>query len=265
VRLRGLPAGDGPLREIGTDRAELETQYRTPGSLLNRAAIYRFAVEPSDLIGEVLAQLPAPETGARVLDAGCGPGLYLARLSGWQRFGVDLSLGMARVAAGHATVAVADVQRLPFATASFDAVIAAHMLYHVPDIGAAAAELARVARRGATVLAVTNGERHLHEIGGDLRPSSLSSRFTLENGPAQLEPHLGVIRVERFRNQLRVPEAAPVVSYVDSTRSMYEPHLQPGMTWDAVLERARRRIEERIAADGFWTGTIDAGVIVCCA
>lgn len=210
----------------------------------------------------MLALLPPLPVTARVLDVGCGPGRYLARLDGRRSFGVDLSLGMVRVAAAHGTVAVAHAEQLPFATGAFDAAIAAHVLYHVPDIGAAAAEIARVARPGATVLVVTNGERHLGELRSDLRPS-LTSRFTLDNGPAQLEPRLAVQRVEQIRDRVRVPEARPVVAYIDSIRSVYEPSLPAGVTWEWVLERARRRVEERIAADGVWTGETEVGIIVC--
>jgi SAM-dependent methyltransferase len=43
---------------------------------------------------------------------------------------------------------VADIQQLPFATASFDFVICSHVLEHVEDPKAAVAELCRVGRRG---------------------------------------------------------------------------------------------------------------------
>jgi SAM-dependent methyltransferase len=43
---------------------------------------------------------------------------------------------------------IGDIQRLPFATASFDVVICSHVLEHVEDPAAAVAELTRVGRRG---------------------------------------------------------------------------------------------------------------------
>jgi SAM-dependent methyltransferase len=45
----------------------------------------------------------------------------------------------------------ADATRLPFADGSFDAVIAAEILEHIPDDAAAMAEIARVLRPGGTV------------------------------------------------------------------------------------------------------------------
>ena len=48
------------------------------------------------------------------------------------------------------TPSVGDVQSLPFEDASFDTVVAAWMLYHVPDLDRGLAEIARVlARRAA--------------------------------------------------------------------------------------------------------------------
>jgi SAM-dependent methyltransferase len=92
--------------------------------------------------------------GARVLDAGCGAGGLLLDLPGG--IGVDRSpLALEACAArGLVRLARADVQRLPFADAAFDAVVSADVLYHrdVADDGAALAELARVTRPGGVVI-----------------------------------------------------------------------------------------------------------------
>jgi SAM-dependent methyltransferase len=57
-------------------------------------------------------------------------------------------------AGGLAAAAVADGQRLPFPDASFDRIIAAEVMEHIPDDEQAAAELARVLKPGGT-LAIT--------------------------------------------------------------------------------------------------------------
>ena len=51
---------------------------------------------------------------------------------------------------------VGDVQALPFDDGSFDAAVAAWMLYHVPDVDRPIAELAPVSRPGGRLVAVTN-------------------------------------------------------------------------------------------------------------
>jgi SAM-dependent methyltransferase len=115
--------------------------------------------------------------GGDVLEAGCGSGLLwtnIAPLLPVVRLTLtDLSEGM--VAAARHVVApldnvevvaarACDVQELPFDDGSFDVVVANHMLYHVPEPGRAAVELARVLRPGGSLLAATNGPDHLSEL-----------------------------------------------------------------------------------------------------
>ncbi len=54
-------------------------------------------------------------------------------------------------AGGQATALRGDARRLPFPDGSFDRVIAAEVLEHVPEDGTAMAELARVLRPGGTI------------------------------------------------------------------------------------------------------------------
>ncbi|MSU71319.1 MAG: class I SAM-dependent methyltransferase [Opitutus sp.] len=97
---------------------------------------------------------------ANVLDAGCGTGGLLRRLSGlhpgWKWTGVDLSPAACRFArerAGPTTeIKEASVTALPFPDASFDALVSADALYHVADDAAALREFARVLRPGGIVV-----------------------------------------------------------------------------------------------------------------
>jgi SAM-dependent methyltransferase len=106
--------------------------------------------------------------GDRVLDLGCGAGRHAfeAARRGAHVVAVDMDAAelkdvMGTFAAvseagdlpvGVATTAVnGDATRLPFPDASFDRVIAAEVFEHIPDDGAAMAELARVLRPGGTI------------------------------------------------------------------------------------------------------------------
>ena len=101
---------------------------------------------------------------ARVLDCGVGTGAFSAALArtrvGAVRLdAVDLSpmmlveaeqrLARAGLAAD---LHVADARRLPFADASFDVVLSAHMLEHLADPGLALAEMRRVLRPGGRIV-----------------------------------------------------------------------------------------------------------------
>jgi ubiquinone/menaquinone biosynthesis C-methylase UbiE len=92
----------------------------------------------------------------RVLEAGCGTGLVMDRVR-WRGttdlFGIDLSAGMLAVARQHRSrVAQASVTALPFRDASFDVAYSFKVLAHVPDIGMALQEMARVVRPGGTIV-----------------------------------------------------------------------------------------------------------------
>lgn len=98
--------------------------------------------------------------GRLVLDAGCGGGLVARELAaaGAIVVGVDRSLGSLGVARravgdrGRFGPAQGRLERLPFTTGSFDAVVAADVLEHLPDLPAAVAELARVLAPGGSFL-----------------------------------------------------------------------------------------------------------------
>jgi ubiquinone/menaquinone biosynthesis C-methylase UbiE len=97
--------------------------------------------------------------GERVLDAGCGTGDLAAALRRARPdvlvVGSDLSEGMLDRSreAGAEPLVQADATRLPFASGSFDVVVARGVLHHLPDVAAALREWRRVlADDGAVVL-----------------------------------------------------------------------------------------------------------------
>jgi SAM-dependent methyltransferase len=95
------------------------------------------------------ARPPAP--GRRLLDVGGGTGNYAVALreEGWDPVVCDRSPEMlARAAAKGLETVAADAVELPFADASFDAVICVSMLHHVDDRPRALAEQRRVLRPG---------------------------------------------------------------------------------------------------------------------
>jgi len=94
--------------------------------------------------------------GGDVLECGVGTGLLLERFVGFARSaqGIDLSPGMLEGARARGLdVREASVTAIPFDDASFDVTCSFKVLAHVPEIGRAIAEMARVTRPGGVVIA----------------------------------------------------------------------------------------------------------------
>jgi ubiquinone/menaquinone biosynthesis C-methylase UbiE len=128
--------------------AEMEVVYRRRDILRRRA-----------LVHEALGA----EAGERVLDAGCGPGFYVAEIlervgSEGSVVGVDASEAMLALSAkrcagaSNAEFHQGDVTALPLPDAGFDRALSVQVLEYVADIPAALAELRRVLRPGGRLL-----------------------------------------------------------------------------------------------------------------
>ncbi len=97
----------------------------------------------------------ADPAGGRVLDVGCGVGMYTAAFlrATPHVFGVEVEAERAREARGRAAgVTQAVGERLPFADGSFDLVFSHEVLEHVADDRACAVEMARVTRPGGRIV-----------------------------------------------------------------------------------------------------------------
>jgi SAM-dependent methyltransferase len=249
----------------------LNDQYRDPSNLLARANLHaRFSVNPYGWPRWVFDHLNLPAR-AQVLELGCGPGMLWSANrvrvpADWEVTLGDLSPGMieqARQSLGGDSApfrfVVLDAQAIPFTDASFDAVVANHMLYHVPDISRALVEIRRVLRPGGRLFAATNGEAHLREIHlllqrFDPALDNWQSSFTLENGPRWLAPHFDHTLVNRYDDALAVTEAAPLIAYALS-------HAASGSL--SVAQRAdfERMVRQELAVRGTFHIRRDSGLI----
>lgn len=111
---------------------------------------------------EVVLDLLRPAPGERILDAGCGTGVFtLDFLSrGSTVIGIDLSLPMLARARRKAErysfhAGGADILRLPFPAERFDKTVSVTALEFVEDAAAAVRELFRVTRPGGIIVAAT--------------------------------------------------------------------------------------------------------------
>ncbi len=99
---------------------------------------------------EMIDALPP---GARVLDAGCGPGSWpYARRSDLPITGFDVKFPPGPPApAAHVRVFRGDLARLPLRDAAFDLTVCHYVLEHVTELEACCDELVRVTRHGGAL------------------------------------------------------------------------------------------------------------------
>src|ERR1044071_7615624 len=201
-------------------------QYRDSSNLDARVVIHqRFSTNSYGWfrwVFDTLLRLPAR---TKILELGSGHGLLwkenVSRIPAeWDLTLSDLSSGMLDAAWRNLVVTgrafqfkEIDAQSIPFKDETFDAVIANHMLYHVPDRVKAIAEITRVLKPGGHFIATTAGENHMHEITDwfqrihvDNVWESFANPFTLENGLEQLDPYFSQVELSRYEDNLHVTE-----------------------------------------------------------
>jgi len=116
---------------------------------------FKRSVEAEDIRLLALREALGDLAGLRVLDLGCGKGRFARPLAeeGATVIGLDLSQAMLREARGLDRVRGSS-RRLPFASGTFDAVIAVEVFEHLDSIDPALAESRRVLRPGGRLLIV---------------------------------------------------------------------------------------------------------------
>ena len=255
--------------------------YADDRNLRSRQAIFRYAEGQADPRWRTSA---VPWNGTQlVADIGCGNGFDLRQLVPQGRcrhaIGVDLSPGMLGTLAdlrgsGRLSLIQADAQRLPLAGGRADVALAMHMLYHVPDIPAAVAELRRIVRPGGTVLVSTNSSGSLAEINdllagaisrqlGRAMPRGLALSFTTENGAQYLTRAFADVTLQRADLPLAIPGPEPVIGYLDSMRAPIVASLGPSLDFDAVLEDAGAQVEQAVREQDRFRAVFRTGVFVC--
>jgi ubiquinone/menaquinone biosynthesis C-methylase UbiE len=242
-----------------SEQEKVREQYATNANLRSRIALHdRYSRSPVHYPHWIFGGYDFDD-GADVLEVGCGDANIwresLDRIPpGWRLTLTDFSAGMVDAACAvlgeRAEYAVADVQELPFPDASFDAVIANHMLFHVEDRPRALGELARVLRPGGAFRATTIGLDHLRELRELVPPPPDSQwartreRFTIEQVEEELAPFFVDVVVEPVPGpqDLEVTELEPLLDFVRSRGDVSEQELEP----------LREAAEKDIAEQGYF-------------
>lgn len=205
------------------DPALVASEYADETRLRRRAHAYTGVASGEDTRVR-LVEAVAEVRPRRVLEVGCGWGElaeWIARETAAEVVAVDLSPRMVELARERGVDArVADVQQLPFGDGEFDCVVAAWMLYHVPDLESALGEIARVLRVGGRFVAATNSRLHLIEVRELVGsgPSNLS--FSRESGGGLLAPHFDEVQQLDIDGELEFAGRDEVAEYVGVSIAM---------------------------------------------
>jgi ubiquinone/menaquinone biosynthesis C-methylase UbiE len=184
---------------------------------------------------KLILKMLQPETGDRILDAGCGTAVFTLDLlaAGIEVAGIDLSLPMLRRAGNKAAVypfhmVQGDLRHLPFAKNSFDKTVSVTAIEFIEDAKGAVDELFRVTRPGGWIVVASL--------------NSLSSWAVHRKAKAK-KGH-PIFRHARFRSPEEMATLVPVSS-VTGTAIHFLEHDDPAWA---------RTVEANGQAKGFNTG-----------
>lgn len=217
---------------------EVGKQYRDSSNLDIRIKIHeRYSTNKKDW-HEWLFEHYTIEPGSRILELGSGDGTFWMKNKDrvpkdWKVTLSDFSSGMLADAQGklgddvNVTFKVIDIQAIPFEDDRFDAVIANHMLYHVPNRSQALKEVRRVLKPGGVFYSSTIGKQHMAEfnellkhfdpdLGFDLT-NVQANAFGLENGAKQLEHFFDQVKLTSFPGGLKIDDVQAIVDYILSS------------------------------------------------
>ena len=220
----------GPTYGVA-DPDTVAAQYATPDRLRRRMSIWRPGPDgrtPRDVARDLVVGL-APRS---VLEVGCGTGELAeeiaAALPACAYLATDASESMVAATAARGLHAeVATIGSLPYPDASFDVVVAAWMLYHVPDLDAALAEVRRVLRPGGSFVAVTNGDRHLARLLEDAGGDILVTQFSSENGEEALRRYFARVAATHIATTAYFTDHTDAVAYLETV----DESLAHGLAW----------------------------------
>lgn len=214
---------------------DLRQQYKNADNLNKRIAIHSYSTNQTGFGNWIVSHYEI-ERGFRLLELGCGTGdmwkEHLDLLDGGTSLTLtDFSPGMLSSTKANLgqrdglSYAVVDIQDIPFASHSFDLVIANMMLYHVPNLHRGLSEVRRVLKSGGSFYCATYGEHGISKyVTTLLREQGISDHlntsFTLQNGAAALRKHFCEVQRFDYEDSLEIPNAELFADYILSLSSL---------------------------------------------
>lgn len=183
----------------------------------------------------------------KILELGCGTGMLwqvnATRIPlDWDITLSDFSEGMLKETKDRLKTLkfefkyeVINAESIPYPDNNFDAVIANHLLYHVPDLEKALAGIARVLKPGGKLYSTTVGKNNMLEMKQLVTEfthdqkyqevlGTIESNFSLDNGTEYLNRYFQAIHIVLYQNRLCINDAELLAEYVLSCNG-----LKPGV------------------------------------
>ena len=258
----------------------LRQQYLNSSNIGARISLHaKYAVNPQGWFPWIFEQCGL-QSSMEVLELGCGNGsLWLENLDrlpdGLRVVLSDQSEGMLRetrkilkakrgISAGsRLEFEVIDFHEIPKEDASFDLVIANHVLFYAEDFSKVLGEIRRVLKPGGRLVCSTYGTGHMKEISAlasqfddriVLAAQNLYEIFGKENGGEILSPYFGEVEWRQYEDHLLVTDAEDLVDYIISCHGNQNRYI--GNDYKAF----RQFVEGRLRR-GFYV-TKDAGIFI---
>ena len=213
----------------------LKAQYRNSTNISARIRLHRlFSSNKQGWFPWIYEQCQITE-GMKILELGCGNGrLWIenkAKLpADCEIILSDISEGMIRDVRREQSLqddrfsfAAFDCHAIPYEDASFDLVIANHVLFYCKDVDRVCSEVGRVLKPGGRFVCGTYGVAHMQEVSRlvtqfddriTLSGENLYEHFGKENGAQALAPYFAEVDWQQYEDALIVTQAEPLIEYV---------------------------------------------------
>ncbi len=210
--------------------------------------------------------------GMNILELGCGPaGIWLGRdgrlpkgskiiLSDFSPLMVEKAKSLLKDHPCFSFEQI-DIQHIPYDDATFDIVIANHMLYHVPDQEKALSQVCRVLASGGRFYTTTLGRSSLKELQDIYRKLegkasfsySENISFTLENGAELLGRYFSDVERRQYIDSLRVTDIDDLTAYIKSYNEIP----------DSVDSELYALVQNGFSKDGIFHIQKEQGMFIC--
>lgn len=253
----------------------LKAQYRNSTNISARIRLHRlFSSNKQGWFPWIYEQCQITE-GMKILELGCGNGrLWIenkAKLpTDCEIILSDISEGMIRDVRREQSLqddrfsfAAFDCHAIPYEDASFDLVIANHVLFYCKDVDRVCSEVERVLKPGGRFVCGTYGMAHMQEVSRlviqfddriTLSGENLYEHFGKENGAQALAPFFAEVDWQQYEDALIVTQAEPLIEYVLSCHGNQNQYILE------KYNKFRKYVEGQIR-NGY-TITKDAGIFI---